>query len=242
MREILHHFYNALTDLIFPPICLHCTQLITTQVDIPHICASCLATLSPLPSDYTRNILLADLTDCFLDDLFIPFDFTDVIKDISHGFKYQRMPNLAESTGKLLAMEIQSQLSTPEKALLIPVPIHPQRQLEREYNQSLHIARGFRQVLAIPLADDILQRPKYTATQTRLNRAQRQFNVKDAFQVDNSSQLSGKTVFLLDDVYTTGATMNECAWLLKENGATAVIGIAFATPLQKSDAPLSDVE
>ncbi len=242
MRETLRHFCNALTDLIFPPICLHCEQLITTQTIIPHICLSCLATLPPLPSGYTRNVLLADLTECYLDDLFIPFDFNDVIQSISHGFKYQKMPKLAESTGRLLATEIRSELSLPEKALLIPVPIHPQRQLEREYNQSLHIARGFRQVLAISLTADILQRNKYTATQTRLNRAQRQFNVKDAFQVDKSSQLSEKTVLLLDDVYTTGATMNECAWLLKENGASAVIGIAFATPLQKSDAPVSDVE
>ena len=93
--------------------------------------------------------------------------------------------------------------------------------------------------MPIPLADSILQRCKYTATQTRLNRTQRQFNVKDAFQVHNPRQLSDKTVLLVDDVYTTGATMNECAWLLKENGASAVIGIAFATPLQKSDDALS---
>ncbi len=242
MQEILRHFCNALTDLLFPPVCLHCEQLITTQADIPHICASCLAALSPLPSSYTRHTLLADLTECFLDDLFIPFDFDAVIQSISHGFKYRKMPRLAESTGRLLAREIRSQLAVPEMALLIPVPIHPLRQLEREYNQSLHIARGFRDVLPIPLADEILQRSRYTSTQTRLNRTQRQFNVKDAFQVHNSQRLSGKTVFLLDDVYTTGATMNECAWLLKENGATAVIGLAFATPLQKSDDALSAAE
>lgn len=239
MRGTLRHFCNIITDLIFPPICLHCDELITTQTSIPHICSNCLATLSPLPSGYPRNTLLADLTECYLDDLFIPFDFTEVIQSISHGFKYRKMPRLAESTGKRLAMEIRPLLSVPEKALLIPVPIHPLRQLEREYNQSLHIARGFREVLSVPLADTVLQRPKYTATQTRLNRTQRQFNVKDAFQVHNAGQLNEKTVLLVDDVYTTGATMNECAWLLKENGATAVIGLAFATPLQKSDDALS---
>lgn len=223
---------NAFKELLFPAVCLHCHQLITPPADIPIICPRCLGSLTPLPDGFAQINILNRLHPCYIEDLLIAFEFHEVIRLMLHGVKYQKMPRLGERIGKLAGETLREKLAALRGILVLPVPLHIVRKKEREFNQSSCIARGiFREEKAV-IMEDLLLRKRYTSSQTKLNRMRRQRNVKDAFALTEKSLLQGRVVALVDDVVTTGATMNECARLLKLNGAARVVGAALATPVQ----------
>jgi ComF family protein len=111
--------------------------------------------------------------------------------------------------------------------LIVPVPLHPNRQKERGYNQSLLLAEQLSTTLGQPLDTKSLIRQRMTQSQMTLKRAERKTNVANAF-ICQSDRLSGKTILLIDDVCTTGATLNACAEALKNSGVTAVFGLTLA--------------
>ena len=112
---------------------------------------------------------------------------------------------------------------------IIPVPLHPKKERKRGYNQSLLFAKGISQQTGWTLETELLKRTRYTATQTRLNREMRQKNVAGAFILTHQERIEGKHVLLVDDVLTTGATMQTCVKeLLKASGCrVSVATIAF---------------
>lgn len=234
MHRRYHHLQNltsGLRDLLFPPICLHCEQLIEAHTPLPGFCPACLATIAPLPETHTRTEVLARLEPCFIDDLQAAFGFEEVMRSVLHHIKYQQMPGLALAVGQYAAIVLSDLPDAYRDALVLPVPIHPRRHKERAYNQSALVARGlFRQQPEL-IDERLLLRCRHTSTQTRLNRVQRQFNVKEAFEVTVPARVKDRRVVLVDDVVTTGATLNECAWLLKSHGAAEVTALALATPL-----------
>jgi ComF family protein len=129
---------------------------------------------------------------------------------------------------RMLAV-IMTEYSDVQFEAVVPVPLHPVRRRERGFNQSEIIARQIAQALAIPVQSGQVRRARPTVTQTRLNRAQRRRNMKDAFVATEANGLKLSAVLLVDDVYTTGSTMNECARALTDSGrAESVYGIAFA--------------
>ncbi|HXF04186.1 MAG TPA: ComF family protein [Blastocatellia bacterium] len=116
--------------------------------------------------------------------------------------------------------------------VVVPVPLHPQRQRERGYNQAEVIARIVARALALPLATDLLQRIKNTVPhRAGMDVTQRAESLSRAFVVISRGEIEDKVVLLVDDICTTGATLNECARVLKEAGARAVYGFAVARAL-----------
>jgi len=105
---------------------------------------------------------------------------------------------------------------------VLPVPLHPVRLKQREFNQALLLAHGLSRELGLPLLFDVLERSRWTRPQVELDGEERRKNVRKAFSVKRPEQVSGLRVLLVDDVYTTGATVNECAKVLKKAGAKAV--------------------
>ena len=234
MHRLYHHLQDltsGLHDLLFPPVCLHCEQLIEAETPLPGFCPACLAALETLPETHTRTEILARLDPCFIDDLRAAFGFEEVMRSVLHHIKYQQMPGLALAAGQYAAAALPDLADAYSDALVLPVPIHPVRRKERAYNQSALIARGLFQHPPEPIDERLLCRRRHTPTQTHLNRVQRQFNVKEAFEVTIPSRIKGRRVVLVDDVVTTGATLNECAWLLKSHEAVEVTALALATPL-----------
>ncbi|GAB4375543.1 MAG: hypothetical protein Kow0042_21070 [Calditrichia bacterium] len=141
------------------------------------------------------------------------------------------MIRLAQNAG-ILAASCLSHFTTNEPLdLIIPVPLHPVREKERGYNQSYHIARGLFSQSGLPIHQNLLRRIRHTRSQTELNREERRNNVDQAFQVVHDPEIKGKTIALIDDVVTTGATLNECARVLKLAGARRVLGFTLSTPL-----------
>jgi ComF family protein len=116
----------------------------------------------------------------------------------------------------------------PTIDVLMPVPLHPKRLREREYNQSLLLAHGLGQHLQIPLVLSCLLRIKATAPQTSLSRKERLTNLHRAFSIDDATRIKDKRILLIDDVFTTGTTLHECAKALRKAGSGPVYGLTLA--------------
>lgn len=111
---------------------------------------------------------------------------------------------------------------------IVPVPLHPRKQRKREFNQAEYLAAGLSKVVNVPVLKRNLRRVKDTPTQTKLNAEARMKNLRDAFAVCDAAALKGKRLVILDDVFTTGATMDSCAKTLRHAGAREVIALAVA--------------
>lgn len=156
------------------------------------------------------------------------FSYRFPLDRLLHAFKYSGNLALIEVLAKPLA---QLAAVHPKPDLLMPMPLHPERLKERGFNQSLEITRPISRWLGIPLSADACQRTRDTPAQAGLKWKERRRNVRGAFACD--LDLSGKKIAVLDDVMTTGATLNEIGRILKDRGATEVSAWVVArTPHQ----------
>ncbi|MFC1502203.1 ComF family protein [bacterium] len=131
----------------------------------------------------------------------------------------------------MIAPKVVDNRMIDKESILIPVPLHKLRYRERGFNQSEIICRSIGSTVSIPVETDILVRTRNTFTQTKLEAEERIRNVNEAFRVRDPNSVQSRTVILVDDVVTTGSTMNSCAKCLKNAGAEKVIGLALARPV-----------
>ncbi|MGD8228372.1 MAG: ComF family protein [Desulfobacteraceae bacterium] len=157
-----------------------------------------------------------------------PYLYEEGIMAAIHQFKYARKSHLAESLGYLLTPFAREWLDKTDGLLMMPVPLHPRKLRERNFNQSLLLARYAAPFLGTELDFLSLRRIRYTQPQTGLKSEERRKNVRGAFQVVDREMVKGRSVLLVDDVTTTGSTLNECARTLKRAGAREVFCITVA--------------
>ena len=151
----------------------------------------------------------------------------DLLQEAITRFKFGRRPELARRFARELARHwIPPATSTSRPALLVPVPLHPQRLVERGYNQSALLARELGKRTGLPTALRGLQRVVHTAQQSQLDRRQRLLNLKGAFR--GRAVMSGRALVLVDDVATTGATLSACAQAARAAGATVLGAVCIA--------------
>ncbi|MFC1958022.1 double zinc ribbon domain-containing protein [Chloroflexota bacterium] len=216
-------------DLLFPQWCVGCGK------EGSLICPSCLKSLPkvtpPLCPRCGRPQLSGILCpSCVswqadIDGVRSPFRFDGVMRQAIYQLKYKNLRALAVPLAQLLKDYLITAPIPGE--VLMPVPLHKKRLRERGYNQSGLLARELGKLTGLPIADDCLIRHRPTPPQARTSTVdERQSNVADAFACNQS--LGGKQVLLIDDVSTSGATLNACAAPLKAAGATAVWGLALA--------------
>ena len=221
---------SQLLNFIFPPFCPGCGLLMRTARGI---CPRCRITLDDTCGImcWNRPEAFTYLTDqLYLSEVVTCWDYSPCLENIIHAVKYNGRTRLGIWIGKFAAARMS--LHIPETIdLLIPVPLHTSRERERGYNQSGMICRGFGAVLAVPCSSGILRRVKNTATQTSLSGPARQRNAADAFRVIDSGSVKDRSVLLVDDVVTTGATLNSAACALVRAGASHVCGAALARPV-----------
>jgi len=153
-----------------------------------------------------------------------------ILQRLIHEVKYRNARELAYELGKEFGNELRDSDFHKQIDLIIPVPLHPKKQKKRGYNQSDWIARGVGDVLNIPVSGQVLARSIHTDTQTKKTRVQRWDNVKDAFVVADKNKIENKHVVILDDVLTTGATLEACANQLLQVPGTkvSIISLAYA--------------
>jgi len=206
----------------------------------PPICRRCGL---PFGSDPAANPGTLVCDDCEraplqLDGLLAYAYHSGPLREAIHQFKYEDLRSLAGPLGKLMGNG-WAILAPPNLEIdtIVPVPLHPTRQRQRGYNQSVLLARELGVALARPVVEDVLMRTKATAPQVELNALERRANVQDAFQCA-SSALSGKRVLLVDDVCTTGCTLEAACLALRASGANSV----WAYALARARPGLHDVE
>ncbi|NPV68207.1 MAG: ComF family protein [Anaerolineae bacterium] len=201
------HILLPALDLVFPPACVGCGRVGT------QMCPECQATLTrepiiqqdPLPPLLAVGALGA---------------FDGVVQAAVHALKYDHITALADLLGELLAELIRWD-GWPQ-AIIVPVPLHPSRLQQRGFNQAALLGRAIACELNWPYDEHLLRRVRQTASQVGLGYHDRQVNVRDAFSVEHPDRVQGASFLLVDDVYTTGATLHECAVCLAEQGASAV--------------------
>jgi ComF family protein len=199
-------------DVLFPPRCASCKRLGTL------FCGACQAQLVRYPGTMRR-------LPPALDSVEIGYVFSGPLRAAVHQLKYAGAPRLAQPLGVLLAATVAAQFQARPVDALVPIPLHPQRLAERGYNQAAELATVIAQSLGVPVADDLV-RMRATTQQASLNARERAANVTGAFQWVRGT--APMRVALIDDVLTTGATMNACAEALRTGGAQHVRGLALA--------------
>lgn len=152
------------------------------------------------------------------------------VREMIHNLKYNGVVELARPLAKLMAESLDlSHLSHLSNLSLVPIPLHWRRQAQRGYNQSELLAQSVGEKLGLPVVN-LLRKTKNTKRQAELSGKDRRKNLEGVFRVDpsHSGNLSDLTILLVDDVYTTGSTLNECARVLKHAGAKEVWGLTVA--------------
>ena len=160
---------------------------------------------NPLARMFYGKVRLKAVTACFF------FSKEGKVQHLIHELKYKGNADAGVYLGQALGKSIKEAPLFQNVDFLIPVPLHPKREKERGYNQSLMIARGISETTGIPIGEKYLMRSVNTATQTHKSKEERWKNVKDIFEIRHPEQLKGKYVLLVDDVLTTGATLEACA-------------------------------
>jgi ComF family protein len=227
--QILSNLLRPATDFLYPPVCLGCEKRISAK---RFVCDNCLADeLEPLPPRIEASVsgVLLPSNMIFQDALWV-FHKKQLVQQLLHAIKYQGLPDLAVEMGELLGKRLGGNGTMSRNTILVPVPLHPARLRSRGYNQAEEIARGVQRVTGWPIAgNDVFKRIRNTRTQTGFTMEKRQENIASAFLLTYSGQ-PYETALIIDDVFTTGATVFEIARVLVPLLATqtAVATVALA--------------
>jgi ComF family protein len=221
-----------LVVLIYPSKCLIC-EGVQGSTHTPLLCEDCLAEIArqPLPSEHGVVFSQGDRQGRHedLDVVFAGWHYDAAMQSIIHALKYRRRPSLSRLFGNMLAQRLHEHLHDEIcQAVLVPVPLHRRRERERGFNQSLLLARALANAWGLSVLPRAIRRVRFTQSQATLAAAERWENVAGAFAPASDLHLDHHTIFLIDDVFTTGATMKACAEALKSAGAGRVIGVALA--------------
>ena len=202
---------DAFLALLFPDRCGGCARLGEL------LCQGCRASLQPYPHG-------SDRFPASLSDVRIAFLFSGPLREVVHQFKYRPVRRLAQPLGILMAASLAQHPLVADAVL--PVPLHHDRLAERGFNQAEELAREVAQALRLPLIGNRLSRTRATEQQARLDARARAENMRGAFQWHGAA--TPHRVLLVDDVLTTGATMDACAKALRTAGVEVVYGLALA--------------
>ena len=226
-------FIQEIHHLFFPSVCVCCGSFLMKNEK--HICSGCLVFLPKSDALLSHNSPTAKLLIGKCDfqgasSLFL-FDKKGKIQRAIHALKYQFQPNLGVMLGELIGHYFKQEFLDKQIDFVIPVPLHPHKQKIRGYNQSELLTRGIGNVLKQVISDDtILTRTLFTETQTQKNKEERWNNVKSAFYLEKKEQLKNKNIVLVDDVITSGATIEACIHELRKSEVKAIYVICLALP------------
>jgi len=219
-------------NLLFPPRCINCGR------GGAYICGSCRDMLCPIDAPVCDGCgaLLPPGAMCMscmwhlsqIDGICSVYNFGSVARKAIHQLKYNNLRVIGGTMARLLFGYMTENHLTCD--VLIPVPLHKSRLRERGYNQSSLLCRGLGGLCGIPVDEKSLVRSRRTVSQTECDREGRMSNVHGAFEC-SGDVLKGKNVVLVDDVCTTGATLQACAAALKAEGVITVRGLTFARDL-----------
>ncbi|MGB6377672.1 MAG: ComF family protein [Syntrophobacteria bacterium] len=233
---------QELTLFIYPPTCAGCGQPLHSDRSGP-FCPGCLRTLELISEPYcpvcgvpyATEIPNAHLCgDClagihYFDRARSTGSYRGALREVLHRFKYGGRTSLARPLAQMLTAPGKHLARLHKIDRIIPVPLHPKRLRQRGFNQASLLARRLGSALKISVDYASLQRSRWTEPQTGLSRRQRAANVKGAFSLKSNEKVKGKGILVVDDVLTTGETVNQCVRVLKrDGGAKEVVVLTVA--------------
>ena len=238
--ELISHAVHLVCDAVYPRQCPGCGRL----SDRPgrHLCWSCFSEIELLHSNLCErcgNPLTGEADTSFVcgycrrrkpvfDRARSAARFSGVVRDMLHEFKYRDALWQAGDLTDLMHGALTAQFDFQLIDVVVPVPLYRTRFRERSYNQSFVLARELAKRIERRVDGRSLKRVRHTDTQTHYNALQRKKNISGAFRIERPEWIRGRTVLVVDDVMTTGATLSECAMALKKSGALQVFAISVA--------------
>ncbi|MFH1619166.1 MAG: ComF family protein [bacterium] len=230
-----------LLHVLFPRTCCHCRRDIHYLENRP-LCRACGGGLEIMPEIHCRICGLplphggAHCFDCRgtgararrCRPIRAAFVFNPQLRSVLHSYKYAARPELAVHLGEFLCRAWDRYEEIHEHRFLVPVPLAPKRERERGFNQSGLLAEILAREKGLAFLEGVLERARETGSQTRLSKTRRRENVEEAFRVLLPERAKGKKILLVDDVCTTGATLEACAAELKKAGAISVAALVLA--------------
>jgi ComF family protein len=230
LESLFSSLKHRVLDFLFPPRCVGCGK------GGPLLCRECHATLiylqpplcrrcsGPIPEGTICRKCRSEVWD--LDGVYSVFKYGGAIRQAIIQLKYHNIKALADPLSRFLAEYLKKHSLSFD--VIIPVPTHKRRLRERGYNQSSLLARRLSRMTRIPVMEGVLIRTRHTPSQAKSNSVERRReNIRNAFTCVRRD-ISGKRILLIDDVCTSGATLNSCAASLKSAGAASVWGLTLA--------------
>lgn len=230
----MRQLYRDLLSLFYPELCPSCSSLLNR--DEKTICLSCrflmpktgyeTVTDNPVARMFWGRVRLNAVSACYF------FAKKGRVQPLIHELKYKGNRDAGHFLGVEMAKEIIQSPLYEGVDFIVPVPLHPKKIKIRGYNQSEVIANGMTEVMKAPMNKDVLVRQVATSTQTKKSREARWQNVKDIFVLKETALFEGKHILLIDDVITTGSTIEACAnTLLKIKGIKVSVAAAACAPI-----------
>lgn len=225
LKTLKSIFYNFL-NIIYPPKCIACAKVLTHDVSF-HICTSCYPKL-----EFTDEKVVGEFAFSHIRSF---FEYNDILRgiilEIKFGKKEYKMINLTD-----IALSFCGDISSNYKDFdaIIPVPLHTNRLKERGFNQTEVFARKVAEAWELPFCGDLCIRKIDTIPQAMMTMDNRHDNVFDVFSITEGADVSGKKFVLVDDVFTSGETLNSLARTLKKRGASSIVCITMCTAHSKS--------
>lgn len=236
MQHLFKLLRHTATAVFLPHYCLLC-RLTETEMGL---CADCIKSLPwqeivcpRCAQPMTESILCADCLqhDIFYDQIIAPLRYEQAMRYLISQFKFHERLVCANLLSDLFIQHIKTRTDFIQADLLVPVPLHKLRLRERGFNQALEMSKQFARAFNIPLQRTILYKKQASVAQSSLDFKSRKKNIKNRFGLKHA--VTGKHIAIVDDVVTTGSTVNEIAKLLKQNGATYVSVWAIARTVMK---------
>jgi len=192
-----------------PPFCVKCGHKLNYKEDL---CSDC------------------KKTNPYFDKAVSIFHYDGILKKLVHDFKYRKITSLAKEFVRFIVDFIKENNFAKETDIVLSIPMHPFKLLKREINPSHILAKNIANKLNLNYSSNILRKTKNTIPQSKLNRSKRIENIKYSFSLknDNGYNIKDKNILLVDDLFTTGSTANECSRILKEKGAGRIEVITLA--------------
>ncbi|MDD5492540.1 MAG: ComF family protein [bacterium] len=235
----MKQYLNIILNSIFPLKCEVCRKQLPLSAGA-RICPGCHKKILEIGDYYCRKcgkaiqIDTSFCVDCSGQDL-LYYDsiraagiYQGVLREAIQAFKYNSRSCLGRELGEFMLNSYRKHFSLTTIDTLIPVPLHKKQFAKRQYNQSAVLAGNLSKAIGIPVSPQALSRTRETRPQYTLNKQERAKNIKNAFRVKEGTQLPGAKVLVIDDICTTGSTINECARVLKQAGVMEVHGLVLA--------------
>jgi ComF family protein len=228
---LLTNLLNDFKHLFYPHICTGCGTDILADDNM--LCAKCFVNLpSTLYAQYANNPIEKIFTGRMtIETAYAEFYFAkeSLIQHLVHQLKYKGNKDIGIYLGEMMGRSIQKSTRFNNIDALIPLPLYPDKERKRGYNQAAVICEGMSEIMNVPIYKDVLIRRRFTETQTKKHRTERWENVEGSFTIKNEEKIKGRHILLVDDVITTGATLEASgSRLLKIEGVKLSIATLTA--------------